>query len=1027
MHTRFAIRTLSVVALLCALAGLCWSQALAGGSIEGTVTDNSGAVVTGVMLKARNVATGANYSATSDQAGLYIFPLLPVGRYEISAEKSGFAAFKAAVTVSVGGKLTLPVTFRVAGSTESINVSAEAPLVETTRTAVSTNINERSIRDLPVNGRNFLDFTLLTPGVTKDPRGGDLSFAGQRGTLNSMTVDGSDNNNSFYGQAAARTGFKTPYQFSQDSVQEFQVATNGYSAEIGRAGGAVINVVTRSGSNEFHGGVFEFYRDQSLNAYDPIQKQNFYLVPANAGKKMGPKAKYHFNQFGGNLGGPIWKNRAFFFVDIDDQRNTVPNIITGYSTPANPNAEQAAAIAYLAARNGNYNKTNDQNTYLFKTDFIITPKHQLSARWNRQRFTAGNQENANGTSALEHTGNSFIHTDTINLSLTSTLSPKTINVLRVSYLKDREPGSANTNTAEAAVKENGTTLLTVGRNDFSPRETTINQQQYTDIVTQSFSRHTVKAGGEAVVSKIKNFFPGNFYGNYTFNSLLDFGCSLMKEAVGTMTKDSSGADFKACAGPTYLQAFGGAGTTGPETHPDTVMPAFFVQDDIRVSRSVTLNLGLRYDAQLVKQSGVGNATALAAGFDTSKQSIKKNEIAPRIGFAWDAFNDSKMIVRGGYGLFYGTTNSMLLGTAMSNNGINVATYTFAGAAAPFYPNTLCGTPGSALCTKPAGGSSSAPSIYVVDNGFQNPVIQQANLGVELALSSNLSLSMGALHVKGDHIQRTADMNLGTPTNATVATLDGTILNYLRYPTARPNTNFQRISAFQSNASSNYNGLVVELKKRFSHGVQASAAYTWSHVLDTVPDATSVVPGNAGDDAKVAQYPTLPLLDRGNGNADLRHRLAASYVWEPKLNVKNHFVGALVNGWATSGIVTIQSGLPYSSMVTMASGNLLNGGNSYNVRVPGVKRNTNHMPATYSFDPRIARSIRIYGENAKLQLFAEAFNLFNHFNVTGVKTNAYSYNGGTNVLTPLNTGASAFGLPTTTSGQRIVQLGAKFVF
>jgi hypothetical protein len=979
--------------------------------------------VNGATLKLRNLATDFVFTATSDQAGNYIFPVVPVGTYEISAEKTGFAPAKQSkFQVQVGNTLSLPLVFRVAGSVESVQVTGEAPLIETTRTSVATNVNDRAIQELPVNGRNFLDFALLTPGVTRDTRSGDLSFAGQRGTLNSLTIDGTDDNNSFYGQTAARTGFKTPYQFSQDSVQEFQVATNGYSAEIGRAGGAVINVVTKSGSNQFHGDLFEFYRDQSMNAYDPIQKQNFYIKSSNQGLPMPAKSKYHFHQFGGNVGGPIWKDRAFFFFDLDDQRNTQPNLISSYSTPASPNTEQSAAIKYLADRNQNYNKTNNQNTYLLKTDFVINQKNQLSARWNRQRFTAGEQENAGTTSSLEHTGNSYIHTDNANLSLTTAVTPKVVNVLRFAFLKDREPGSANSDKAEATVKQGGTTLLAVGRNDFSPRETTIKQEQYSDSLTWALGRQTVKIGGDVIVDKIMNNFPGNFYGNYTFNSLLDFGCSLLLEAPGTTT--TAGA----CATPTYIQAFAGAGTTGAVTHPDTLMPDFFAQDDIQLLHNLTINIGLRYDYQSVKYSGVQNATALANGYDTSKQQIANNEVSPRFGFAWSASN--KMVLRGGYGLFYGTTNSMLLGTAMSNNGINVGTYTYTGAAVPLYPNTLCGAPGRPLCSAPTGGASSSPSIDVVASNYQNPVVQQANLGMEYALTDNLSFTISGMHVKGDHLQRTADQNLGTPTTTSIKDQSGNSYTYLKYPSARPIAAFTRISLFQSNSDSTYNGLIAQINKRFSHGLQSSVSYTWSHVIDDAPDATSVVVGNSGDDAKIAMYPTMPWLDRGNGGADLRHRVAISYV--ANLNTPGSlpvFARAVLAGWSTSGILSVQSGLAYSAMV---SGNLLNEGNSYNNRLPGTGRNQYRMPATWSYDPRVTRDFRLHSQSEKrVQFFAEAFNLFNHFNVTGVKTNAYTLNTTTNTLIQQNSTASPtgyFGLPSQSNpSQRIIQLGAKIIF
>ncbi|MFI5125711.1 MAG: carboxypeptidase regulatory-like domain-containing protein, partial [Candidatus Acidiferrales bacterium] len=243
------------------------------GSIQGTITDQSSAAVPAVNLKATNTQTGISFTTTSDADGLYTFLVVPVGTYTVVAEKSGLATLtQENVIVTVGGRITLNLSMPLASQQSTVTVSGQAPIVETTKSAVKSTVNERAIADLPTNGRNFINFVLLTPGVTTDNRGGDISFAGQRGTLNSLIVDGSDNNNTFFGQTLGRTGSgRAPYQFSQDAVQEFQVNSNDYSAELGNAGGAVINVVTISGTNSFHGSAFDFYRDRSMNANDPIQ------------------------------------------------------------------------------------------------------------------------------------------------------------------------------------------------------------------------------------------------------------------------------------------------------------------------------------------------------------------------------------------------------------------------------------------------------------------------------------------------------------------------------------------------------------------------------------------------------------------------------------------------------------------------------------------------------------------------------------------------------------------------------------
>src|SRR5689334_2693490 len=348
---RIRIAQLVVSFLTLVVLGLSAFAQVNQGTLSGTTADPSGAVLPESKVTVTNTATGETFNTTSNADGLFVFPALPVGPYRVEAGHAGFGTLNQSVQITVGAKLDLKMNLPVATGSQTVEVTAQAPVVETTRTSQSDTVGDRQIANLPTNGRNFLDFTLLTPGVVRDARSGDLSFAGQRGTLNSLTVDGTDNNNTFFGQTLGRTGSgRAPYQFSQDAVQEFQVNSNGYSAELGRAGGAVINVVTKSGTNSLHGTGFEFYRDRGLAANDPIVKLNHAFNPALSLRKPA----YHFNQFGGNVGGPIIKNRAFFFFDYDGQRNNQLNIVSlVIPTIAAPTAFQQQAISYLQSRSGN--------------------------------------------------------------------------------------------------------------------------------------------------------------------------------------------------------------------------------------------------------------------------------------------------------------------------------------------------------------------------------------------------------------------------------------------------------------------------------------------------------------------------------------------------------------------------------------------------------------------------------------------------------------------------------------------------
>jgi outer membrane receptor protein involved in Fe transport len=959
------------------------------GSIEGTVVDASGGVLPGATVTVSSRATGLTRSAVSDSAGLFRVPLLPVGTYDVTAELSGFTTRKQPdVPLTIGQTVTLRLELTVASVTEKVVVSGASPVVETSRSQVSSTVNETAIANLPVNGRNFIDFALLTPGVTRDVRTGDISFAGQRGTLNSLVVDGADNNNTFFGQTLGRAGSgRAPYQFSTDVVQEFQINSNAYSAEYGRAGGAVINVVTKSGTNALRGSAFEYYRDKGLNANDAVNVLN-----------NRPKSPYHFNQFGGNVGGPIQKDKHFFFLNYDGQRNTQPNdVVLGVSAAAVPSDPASqAAYATLGAKADSWTRKLDQDVFLVKTDSQFTPNNRVTLRYNHQNFDGIGFENGGIRQAYEHSGTSSVFTRSFNASVASVVSPTLFNEARLQIARDREPGSAYSDTPEATISQGGTQVLVIGRNFFSPRETTIKRWQVADNLTWVRGEHKVKGGFDFQFDDILNYFPGNFGGSYTFASLASFNSG---RPTGS--------------GERYVQAFPGTGTTGPETHPNSQEYSVFVQDEWRPRQDLTVNAGLRYDLQKFDQPPVKNPDAqlAAAGIDTSSLNTDTNNWGPRLGVAWSPAG-SKLVVRGGYGLFYGRTPAIMVGTAHSNNGINVQTITFTGSQVPTYPARF-----DAL---PTGISLPKPTIFVFDDDFQNARLQQASAGVEYEILPNTSLALSYLFVKGDDLSRSTDINIGTKVPATFALSGGGTVNYYQF-TPGPFTDFARIIGFQSSAESRYNGLTVELTRRFAQGLQAKVSYTLGRVEDTAPDATAVVPSSA-DDAKFASDPSNFETDRTDGGNDQRHRFVTSAVVD--LNAwtggMTGVTGAIAKDWTVSVIFTAQSGQPYSGYVDR---DINLDGNTRNDIAPGTTRNQFRLPNQYSFDPRIARNIPI--ARAKLQLIFEAFNLFNADNISGVNTAYYraSSTAAGATLTPVTT----FGQPTSSSGPRIIQLAAKVLF
>jgi Carboxypeptidase regulatory-like domain/TonB dependent receptor len=974
------------------------SQATTG-DIEGRVLDPQGAVIPGVTVTATNQATGFEKSATTDEDGNYRIILLPPGSYSLkTSAPTGFqSASYSNVQVTVGGKTTFEIPLVLAGAQMvTVDVSTETPVVETTRTSVSTTINERAIQNLPVNGRNYLDFATLTPGVIRDPtRQGDLSVGGQKGTLNNLQVDGVDNNNTFFGQAFGRTGVRPPYQFSEESVQEFQVNQNGFSAEFGRAGGAVINVVTKSGTNDFHGGLFEYFRDESLNANPTANKTS--QAQRGVPNKRTPQ---QINQFGGRLGGPIVKNRAFFFFTYDGQRQDLSNPIDAPNLTSAPAPVQTILVPKIVT----YPIGRDQDVFMGKGDIRLNGSNQLSLRFNRQNFTGINNESTGAQSVLEHTGSSLATTTTFSGTLASTLSQKLVNEFRFQLARDAEPGEANSADPEArigtVVAGTTTTFLNIGRNNFSPRETTIRRAQVVDNVLYVTGRHNIKTGFDFNFDRILNFFPGFFNGQYTFNNYTAF------------QNNQPSA---------YQQAFAGAGTTGATTNPDLNDYAFYVQDDWKVTPRWTLNAGIRYDLQTLAAPPVRNPDPqlLNAGLDTSTQPSDTNNFAPRFGFSY-AFDD-KTVLRGGYGIFYSRTTGIMLGTAHSQNAINVINVSLTQAqltaAGLVYPNILSAPPTGAVPVR--------PSIFLFAEDYAQPYVQQGRLGFERELWKNMSLSATYLFFKGVHLSRTRDINLPAPTLVTFTDpTTGQTFQVPRFVNARPLSNYVRVNLFESTGNSEYNALAFQLQRRFAKGWQFLATYTFSKTKDDRPDQTAVVPGNAGDDAKIVFNQLNIHDDYGTADVDIPHRFVFSSVREfgrfRKSN--NWFIQALLSDWTFSSITQINSGVPYTATV---GADLNNDGNRFNDRAPGTVRNQFRTRAFWQSDMRITRSFR-FGETMRLRLIGEGFNLTNRTNVLAPNINLYSGFTGANVFT-IPTGTLAFGLPRTFFPSREFQLAVKFDF
>ncbi len=961
-------------------AATCFAQTEVGaGSITGAIFDPSQSALPAVKVKAINQNTGLERLAETTDAGLYSLVRLPAGTYSLTFEKAGFKSAKRSnVTVSVGAPVSIDVTLEVGAVTESVTVSEAAGAIETTRSQTSTVVNEKLIRDLPINGRNFLDFTTLTPGVVRDPRGGDLSFGGQRGTVNSFLIDGADSNNLFFGQSTGRQGVRNPYAVSQDAVQEFQVSTNGYSAEVGRAAGGVVNVITKSGTNELHGGAFFFYRDTNLNANNSFNKAN-----------NRARAPYKFRQFGANLGGPVVKNKLFFFFNYDGQRNSEPvvlfapaGLLASLGTLA-PEA-QAAYRTIESTYYKNYSRGLDNDVFLLKGDWNASANQTFNFRWNANRFTGRNFENAGAQRASEATGNSKVITDSFIGAYTRIIGTNKVLDARYSYTRDDQPGEANSEAPETTVQQGGQNVIVFGRNNFSPRFTNSKRNQIISTLSWTTGKHTMKFGGDINFERIVNFFPGQFSGVYLFTSLLDF----------------------AQRRPTqFQQALPGPGTNGATSNPNIDEYAFFFQDQWRVTNKLTLNAGLRYDLTNPAKPPFFNPDPRLAAFGvvTNRLDLDRNNFGPRLGFAYRVTGSDRLVLRGGWGIFYGRTPGILTGTVHTNNGVQVQNYSFAGTAIPVsYPNIMTAIPTA---------GRTPVNIFGFQRDFQQPRTQQASLNIETRIGS-FNFTTGYLGVFGSDLNRSRDINLApmqllsgslcTTTIAAQPCAASGPFPYFRRNAARPVQGYQRITFAESSANSNYNGVFFQLSKRFSKSFQIQTSYTVSKVLDNAPEGTAVLPGNGADDAKII-WDTLNIgLDRGLGDSDVRHRWVMSGTWDIAYGDK------LANAAARY----------------VLGGDVNNDSNVANERVPFAPRNGLRLPAFASGDLRLSKDIALWRDSrVKMKLIGEAFNLTNRTNVTGKNGVRYNAN-----LTNFEFRPNAAYLFDTSSGDpRILQLALKITF
>ena len=719
------------------------------GAIRGTVTDVSGGRIAGANVVFVNSATGIRYAETTGDDGRFAFELVPPGDYLGRAESSGMSPqITPHLHVDVGGAAELEFKLPVVGARESITVSGEPQLVETQPSAISSVIDEHAISDLPLNGRRYTDLALLTPGVTQDPRGltsgsnGDLAFGGIRGYQSSYLVDGGDNNNGFFAQARRR--YRAPYQFSNEVVQEFRVSSNTYGAELGRAGGAVVNVITKSGSNQIHGTQFYFLRDSALAAQHPF---------------MDFKPHDQQQQFGLTLGGHIRRNRAFFFTGFDQHIFHIPTVVrfvdggslvqperaAGPVTPGDyEDTDQALVFntaAQLSRQAGTYASAMIGNAGFLKIDVALNKHNNLAARISTSRYYGSNNvfldpASPLSTFGISDNGEEDVFTETGSVSLTSNISFRLLSHLRAQFSHDLQSSTSNTN--DPLTKIYGITNG-FGRSSILPRRTREHRLHLVETLSLEGKRHSWKFGGDTLFTWIYNYFPSLFGGEYIFDTIKVNPFTFAPQLAGLEL-----TPLRAYAHQVphyYLQRFGSA-----VTNPDSNEYSGFVQDTIRVSDHLAVNLGDRDDLQTFSTKGLESNPLWPA---SGRVPLDDNNFAPRIGLAYSIGDQRPLVIRAGYGRFYTRIPQIYNSVVESDNGLNGGFLflnnndPFARRLFPPYPNLSVSCPINAVtCTAPAGLKPFLqPDLSAFSPNFQIPKVDQASLNVEreVCIVSQLAL------------------------------------------------------------------------------------------------------------------------------------------------------------------------------------------------------------------------------------------------------------------------------------------------
>ena len=968
----------------CVLLLLLPVVGLAQGQIQGVVHDPEGAAIPGVNVTIRHIETGADRVVQSDEAGRFSAPFMPVGTYELRAQFPGMAPLtRSGMVLTVGATMDVELNMTLAGVQQEVTVVGEAPMVVAAETEVSSTLNALAIQNLPVNGRRWENFVLLTPGVTNDGNFGLVSFHGIAGVFNNTMIDGADNNQAFFAEERGRT--RIAYPISQETIREFQVNTSNFSAEFGRAAGGIVNAVTRSGTNEFRGSAFYYLRDKSFLALDPFAK---------AQNQAKPPERRH--QFGASIGGPLAIEKVFFFASYDQQNRNFPvtvlpnggeNFYTGSTAPADATQQ---AVSYLRSLTGIFPRKANQNLGYGKLDWQLNENHKFTTSLN-----VLNARSPNGVltalvlpQALSANGEDGVKNETSINTLTSVLSPNSVNEVRFQYSRDFEFQTPNGVGPSVTVNNLGGSQV-YGMPNFLPRPAYPNEKrlQFIDNFSVLRGRHDFKMGVD--INVIRELFINVFQGGgvYNYASLTNFALDFGRVDTGANTRKHYN---------TFAQAFDVVNPDGRNKF-NSVDYNFYLQDSIQITPKLTANLGVRYEYQTIPQPPRSNP-ALP---ETGVVNRDRNNFGPRVGLAWQPVSGT--VLRLGYGLSYGRTQHSTISNFFLNNGVTQLVFTLNPATnpagSPSFPDVLAGPP----------AGQGAVTINLASPDFVNPEVHQGSLELEHQIGTDLNVSARYMTARGTHLPFTRDANIAPSTqNRTYNVLDasGAVVSAISVPfyNARINPAFGPLLTYETGVSSWYHALILQANKRFSHGIQFMSSFTWSHATDDGQSTYTFLPGNAVLD------PFNRRDDYGNTGVDQRKRFVFNGVWQPQTDFASQLGRILASGWKFSGIVTLSDGLPQTGTVQVANlagglGAGLNASNNTNNRFPGIGRNSYVRPGLANTDLRVAREFR-FADTRSVEFLIEGFNVFNRVNFGAVNATQYILQG-TNLapnpqfLRPLN--------------------------